>query len=579
MSSMRLKIQINDNQSHTFRKSSSSSPLKFIYILNSPSTTTIDELIHLLENYLIRQFSMKNIRIVHLMTDDGYLLSNDYICATVFSDNDRIICYDMEQFVKENYPTLVLEDLWCEIKQHDASDNVEKQIQVGLNKLEKLFIRIYGSSTDYGLYLFNVFELIQIATMKKQQKQMIARFDHSNWFIEAKWEYDAVSNNVLFLICSLKIGSNEQIWSNKLRLLLNEPRMCIEKDELISLIKPENDNDILTDQQREHLKELASKIPPPKRTGPEIDVDRDVNKILTKHECEGDSSIRMAYGSTNTVTTYQDMWKSKDGTFRQHFIITHINFLKKTNENSTSPEKPLTVTKLDILYEGNDGSWCECEDIAIAPIALRNEEPRWLADSVIQIESDKLISIALKGSVCVNGKPGRDNSTRKRIHKNLPQPFKLKIVIQDNFNKQSSLIVEQLNKPLEYDTAESFLKYNQSSIQNLVAFVYADDCEYDERIFIAIYIDNEHHLVIKSGHSYSISLDKKAIRTMEYNAKQTNTTEVSFDSIYYQYETQEKKAIALFDSQTFMLYAVRLEISTKTSKTEQTILLPLEEIK
>jgi len=356
--------------------------------------------------------------------------------------------------------------------------------------------------------------------------------------------------------------------------------MCIEKGEINYLSGETNNDQILTDQQRECLKELASKIPLPKRSGPEIDIDKYANKKITKHECEGDSLVRMAYGSTNTVTVYQDSYSSDNGTFRQHFVITHINFSKKSNENHSIPiDKPLSVVNITVLYQTDDESWCECEDIAIAPIALRNEEPRWLADSIINIEPDKLISFVIKGWIYVKGEPGKDNTRRTRIHKNLPQPFKLQIVIKDNFNKQSSLIIEQLNKPLEFDTFASFLKYNQSAINDLLAFVYADDCESDERIFMGIYLNKEDQIVIKSDHSYSITLERKNIRTMEFNAKQNNTTEVSFDSIYYQYGTREKKAIGLFDSETFMFYAIRLEISTKTSKTEETIVLPLEKIK
>ena len=74
-------------------------------------------------------------------------------------------------------------------------------------------------------------------------------------------------------------------------------------------------------------------------------------------------------------------------------------------------------------------------------------------------------------------------------------------------------------------------------------------------------------------------MNEKILRTMEFNAKQNKTTEVSFDSIYYQYHAQESKAIGLFDPETYMFYAIRLELSTKTSKTEETVLLPLEKIK
>jgi hypothetical protein len=96
---------------------------------------------------------------------------------------------------------------------------------------------------------------------------------------------------------------------------------------------------------------------------------------------------------------------------------------------------------------------------------------------------------------------------------------------------------------------------------------------------MAIYLNKENQIVINSNHGYSITLERKNIRTMEFNAKQNNTTEVSFDSLYHQSGTQEKKAIGLFDSKTFMFYAIRLEISTKTSKTEETVLLPLEKIR
>ncbi|CAF1385411.1 unnamed protein product [Rotaria sordida] len=588
MSSIRIKVQLGDNKSNnkSYRKTLPSL-IKFIYVLNSSSTRTINQLKHLLENYIIREFSYNNVQIVQLMTDDGYFLSNNDICSDVLEDNDRIICVDMEKFIEENYMTLDLENLWCEIKQHDASDNLEKYIKVGLNNCGKLFIRIYGTSTMHGLYMFNIFELIQIANEKKQQNSIIARLGNTNWFIEAKWEYDSISNTCLFLICNLKVGSNEQIWSNKLHILLDESHMCIEKGEIINLSGEIINDDILTDQQRERLKELALTIPSPKRIGPEIDIYRDKDKKITKYECEGESLVRMTYGSTNTVTVYQDFRSSDDGTFRQHFIITHITFSKKLNnlsdvviqEHSTSIDKPISVVNVTVFYRTDDGSWHECEDVAIGPIALRNEEPRWLADSVINIESDKLLSFAIKGCLHVKGEPGKDNATRKRIHKYLPQPFQLKIVITDNFNKQSSLIVEQLNKLLEFDTYESFLKYNQSSINDLLVFIYADDCEYDERMFMAIYLNTENQLVIKSGHMYSIILERKNIRTMEFNAKQDQTTEVSFDSIYYQSGKQEKKAIALFDSQTYMFYAIRLEISTNTSKTEETVLLPLEKIK
>jgi len=424
---------------------------------------------------------------------------------------------------------------------------------------------------------------------------VIARFDSTNnnnqtssadWFIETKWDYDTVSNKDLFIICNLKVGSNDEVYSNKLHILLDHSRMRIEKGDITRLSGETNDSTTLNDQQRQRLKELTAKLPPPKRTGPQIDLNTNENLKLTKHECEGESSIRMAYGNTNTVTAYQNILSREDGNLSQYFVITHIIFSKKPlvlpeilqQKRSTPVDKPVSVASLTVLYQIHDGSWRECQGVAIAPISIRNEEPKWLTDSVINIEPDKLISFTIRGWIPTKGEPGKDNQTRSRVHKSLPHPLKLKIVITDNFGKQCSLVVEQLNKPLELITRESFLKNNRSSINELIAFIYIDDCEIDERIFMAVYLNKENALVIKNPSAYLGIFPRNRLRTMEFNAKQNKTTEVHLNEFDYQNYTNEGKAIALFDSETYMFYAIRFELTTKTSKTEETVSIPIDKI-
>jgi hypothetical protein len=426
---------------------------------------------------------------------------------------------------------------------------------------------------------------------------LIARMDNTNddekstdsidCFLESKWEYDTVSSKDLFIICNLKIGSSDQVVSNKLHILLDQSRMRIQKGEIINLSGEVNDGTVITDQKRQRLKELASKLPPPKRTGPQIVPNTNANLKLTKHECEGESSIRMAYGNTNTVTTYHDVYASDDGIFNQHFVITHIVFSKRPlvlpeilNQKRSAPvDKPVSVVNLTVFYQIHDGSWRECQDIVIAPIAMRDEEPKWLTDSVINIEPDKLISFAIKGCILLKGETGRDSQVRRRMHKSLPQPFKLKIVITDTFTKQCSLVIEQLNKPLELETRESFLKNHQSSFNELLAFAYADDCECDERIYAVMFLNKDNHLTIQNAGSCSRTFDRKVLRTLEFNAKQNKTIEIHLEDFYYQYQTQESKAYALFDPETYILYAIRFELSTKTSKNEETVPVPIEKIK
>ena len=177
-------------------------------------------------------------------------------------------------------------------------------------------------------------------------------------------------------------------------------------------------------------------------------------------------------------------------------------------------------------------------------------------------------------SIRVKGSPNKNNTTRSRAHRSLPQPLKLKILVTDNQSKTCSLVVEQINEPLKLITKESWLKNNEDKLNQLIAFVYADDCEYDERIYITVYIDKEHCLVIGVDGRYVI-MNTAQIRTMQFNAKKSKKTEELIDFV----SDSEIKATSLFDPETFLFYAIRIELTTTTSKTVETVLLPLDAIK
>lgn len=590
-SSIRIKVQLgieSDNQSYETNRP----PLKFIFHVESPSQKTIGELIRILQKHINENYLNQNIELVQLTTHDGFVLFKSDKCSNVLKDNDHILCIDMPTYAEEINSTIDLDNLWLQLKQHDASDNIEKSIQIGLNSFGKLFVSLYGNNNIFGVYAFNVVELITIASEKRRGKdvEFIGRLNSStspaDWFVEAKWDYDTVSNKDLFIVCCLKVASNEEVYSEKLHLHLDHSRMRVEKGEATRLSGEKNDGTGLTEQQRQRWKELTSKLPSAKRTGPQINQNINENLKLSRYECEGESAIRMAYGNTNVVNTYQDLHNDGNGTLRQHFVITHIIFSKKPlvlpeilqQKRAAPADKPISVASLTVFYQSLDGAWRACEDVAIAPVVVRNEEAKWLTDSVINIEPDKLISFAIRGWILIKGEPGRDNQTRARVHKNLPQPLKLKLLVTDNFNRQCSLIVEQLNKPLDLPTRESYLKSNRSRMNELLVFTYADDCENDERVYMSMYLDETNNLVIKTPGAFSGMYGRAALRTMEYNAKQSKSIEMPIEQISYQYYSNEGKAIALHDPETFLLYAIRLEITTKTSKTEETIAVPIDKI-
>ena len=151
-SSLRLKIQLGDG----------AQSLKFVYLLESPSSKSIGELLRSLEEYIRRQFSRRHLQLVQLTTHDGYLLSSTDRCQSVLKDNDCLLCVDMIKFSRETYTILNEDDLWLEMKQHDASDDEEKYIQVGLTKSATLFVRIRGPSWVYAIHLFTIHELLEI---------------------------------------------------------------------------------------------------------------------------------------------------------------------------------------------------------------------------------------------------------------------------------------------------------------------------------------------------------------------------------------------------------------------------------
>lgn len=168
MAALRLKIQLGEEQQSHHHHDDAEGPLKFIYFCEQASTKTIEDLLRALEKYIRREFSSKFLQLVQLMTNDGFLLSKSDLCANVLKDHDHLICIDMARFARENYQRLDTDHLWLEMKDHDASDNTEKYLQVGLNDRKNLFLRMRGAEPIYALYFFSIHDLTQIAREKRR---------------------------------------------------------------------------------------------------------------------------------------------------------------------------------------------------------------------------------------------------------------------------------------------------------------------------------------------------------------------------------------------------------------------------
>jgi hypothetical protein len=176
MASIRVKLQVGDDENNYEYKEKY--PLrKFVYSIDSPSNKTIDELIQNLQQYIVEKFSYINIQIIQLMTDDGFILSKSDICSTVLKDNDQIICVHVKKFIEEYYKKFKDDIIWLELKQHDASDNREKYIRIGLNNVCELFIRMYAKLGVTSLHVFGIYELITITSDKRKGSKNTIKYD------------------------------------------------------------------------------------------------------------------------------------------------------------------------------------------------------------------------------------------------------------------------------------------------------------------------------------------------------------------------------------------------------------------
>jgi hypothetical protein len=163
-STLRIKVEYTDNNGKD------SSSVKFIYIIESPATTTIGQLTTVLQDFIITHFGYQNMRLVHFVTGDGYLLMKRDICAHVLNNNERLVCVDMKQFIRENRDTLNIEEAWLRLEQEDTSDDIEKSLTVGINDAGKLYVYLFGGGNMRALYLFTAFDLLAMARDKRKDK-------------------------------------------------------------------------------------------------------------------------------------------------------------------------------------------------------------------------------------------------------------------------------------------------------------------------------------------------------------------------------------------------------------------------
>ena len=168
---MRIKVQVGEDKPTTSTSQKTNVSRKFVYVIKTPTNKTIDELIGDLQEYISKNFSFTKTHLVQLKTNDGYILSKTDQCLEVLKDNDCLHAIDMPKFIDDYYSRIRDVHIWLEYRQHDASDNRERFIRIGLNNFSELFLRMYGSTSSSLLFVFGIHDLIRIVKDKPKGKE------------------------------------------------------------------------------------------------------------------------------------------------------------------------------------------------------------------------------------------------------------------------------------------------------------------------------------------------------------------------------------------------------------------------
>jgi hypothetical protein len=200
---LRVRIQYKDSRNKY------STPCKFVYLIDSPSKTTIGQLVSLLQEFMRAHFGLESLRLTQLLTEDGYLLMRDDNCAYVLSGNEHLVGVDMYQFINENYLSLNINEAWFTLEHQDGSDDAAKKLVVGMSSHCQVYVYMFGNDDDQALFLFNPTDLLGLALYRHNGKH-ISMVDPSSFFFPSRGEFisdEDVWQNSIQLVHQCKLGT------------------------------------------------------------------------------------------------------------------------------------------------------------------------------------------------------------------------------------------------------------------------------------------------------------------------------------------------------------------------------------
>eukprot|EP01111_Echinosteliopsis_oligospora_P005368 TRINITY_DN1865_c0_g1_i1.p1 TRINITY_DN1865_c0_g1~~TRINITY_DN1865_c0_g1_i1.p1 ORF type:complete len:659 (-),score=192.68 TRINITY_DN1865_c0_g1_i1:65-2041(-) len=498
-----------------------------------------------------------SLQISELRTSDGYLINKFDTIRDVLSDGDYIHAVDYNTWISEVEKTCNEE--WLDVSQEDfIEEDKKKWISIGRTTNNQLYLQV-GVARDTKK--LEVYDLEELRDYSKEGTTPIITFKGG----EANAQYHMIVSFVIkqgvvvAVICDVKSCSDLR-------------SRIVQQDFEVGDGGKLEKKTVTTVQTSEDPYDASSCPPPslpsPVHTGPSVDHLLGDKETQVQAELKKTCIFDHMRVEQNEKIDADQQW-ARDGGFMNQLMVNLLLI-------NSSPDKELHILRIRTQYKIN-GEWKEAEQTALgSKRGYYNYSWNW-EESSLDLAPTSQSKISVLAGFKIHAYQA---DKQRRLHHSIPSPLSLRIIFEDYSGKEGIFDVEYVNPPLDTYTekyAETRLDPKGSKYDK---FVYADDLEAECRQYIAIRKKSENGKerleVYMSNNSSYYYLYPNQLKASVFEAIKTNSNEVEIESLKQSSNNDNltRRVIAIVNQQQRRVVALKLQIQTTTSFTENYFIVP-----
>jgi len=253
-----------------------------------------------------------------------------------------------------------------------------------------------------------------------------------------------------------------------------------------------------------------------------------------------------------------DQTSEVNGCFLNNFFCT----FRLTNKS----EKIIMITKVTSEYQNFDGSWKIMESSLCYRRGFRDYAHQDGESFTVQPFSQIDLSTKSKISICA-----AQYCRQRRAHKSLPQPFFIRTTFFDVNNNEQSIILKQVNSPLDAVKKEERLGKDRK----LLFWTECDDVDMECRIFAEVFLPNSGtHLEVATQTSSTFYITTSNLRKYAYLACCAQKEEIEIEDLQMDSNHCIAKVYAVVDLKSGRTFALKFYLQTTTSSVLEYFRIP-----